>query len=290
MTRRLPVPAARPTGGRKSAAPAPAGAPPAAARRVAQAPVQRPAPRSPAAPGAPDKPLYVRIAAELTDSIANGTYPIGAQLPTELELCDRFGISRHTAREALRMLTTAGLVRRRQRAGTVVIAVPSEARFVHEARSLSDLQQYARTTHLRFAYIGRISLDKARAERFGVKAGDEWIYATGLRLDATGDRPICVTRLFLNPALTGIEDTLRSSHEAVYALIEREHGIAIATVAQEFQGVVLDVHDAGNLGMPVGTPALQVTRSYFDERGRLIEHAESIHPSDRFTYRMVLRR
>ena len=281
MTRRPSAPAARSAGPRKPVTPVPA----AVSKRAA---ATRPR-RAPSAPS-PAKPLYARIAGELTDAIANGTYPIGAQLPTELELCERFDISRHTAREALRMLTSAGLVRRRQRAGTVVIAVPSEARFVHEARSLSDLQQYARTTHLRFAYIGRISLDKARAERFGAKAGDEWIYATGPRLDATGDRPICVTRLFLNPILTGIEDKLRRSHEAVYALIEREYGITIATVAQEFQGVVLDVYDAGNLGMPAGTPALQVTRSYFDERGRLIEHAESIHPSDRFTYRMLLRK
>jgi len=245
--------------------------------------------RRPTAP-ASDRPLYVRIAGELTAAIADGTYPIGAQLPTELVLCERFGISRHTAREALRMLTTAGLVRRRQRAGTAVIAMPSDAHFVHEAHSLGDLQQYARTTQLRFAYIGSISLNKAHAERFGAKPGDEWIYATGLRREATGDRPICVTRLFLNPALTDIADKLRNSREAVYALIEREYRISIATVAQEFHGVVLDVHDAGNLGVPPGTPGLQVLRSYYDADDRLIEHADSIHPSDRFTYRMVLRK
>ncbi|MCM2346864.1 MAG: GntR family transcriptional regulator [Acidovorax soli] len=237
-----------------------------------------------------DRPLYARVAGELTDAISSGTYPVGAQLPTELELCEHFNISRHTAREALRVLTSAGLVRRRQRAGTAVIATPADTHFVHDVRSLGDLQQYAKTTHLGIAYIGTVSLNKTQAERFGAQPGDEWIYATGLRMDANGNRPICVTRLFLNPMLTDIEAKLRGSHEAVYTLIEREYGISIATVAQEFRGVVLDVHDAGNLGLPAGTPGLQVLRSYYDASGRLIEHADSVHPSDRFTYRMVLRK
>jgi DNA-binding GntR family transcriptional regulator len=276
MNRRSTATAARPGGARET--PTPGGS----RKRVAPAPAV-------SAP-APDKPLYMRISGELTDAIASGVYPVGAQLPTELDLCERFGVSRHTAREALRRLTSAGLVRRRQRAGTVVIALPSDARFVHEVHSLGDLQQYARTTHLRFAYIGGISLNKAQAARFGAQPGDEWVYATGLRLDPTGDRPICVTRLYLNPALTDIADKLRNSREAVYALIEREYRITIATVAQEFHGVVLDVHDAGNLGVPPGTSGLQVLRSYYDAGGRLIEYADNVHPSDRFTYRMVLRK
>src|SRR5215203_4851633 len=56
---------------------------------------------------------YLQIARELKRTIADGTYAVGARLPTELELCEQFGISRFTARAAVRVLSSAGLVTRR---------------------------------------------------------------------------------------------------------------------------------------------------------------------------------
>lgn len=234
------------------------------------------------------RPRYLQIANDLTRAIAEGLYPIGAQLPTEAEMCTQLGISRFTAREAVRNLVSAGLVMRRQRTGTIVIATPDDSRYTQDTASLRDLFQYAQDTTLNFAYIGRVALNKEQARDFGVKPGDEWIYATGIRRDGGNERPICVTRLFINPVFKGVEAKLRESKMAVYALIEKEYRISIKRVDQELQGVVLDVHDAGNLGVTPGAPALRIVRRYYDSQRRLIEVADNIHPSDRFTYRMQL--
>ena len=107
------------------------------------------------------QPRYLQIARELKRGIANGAYPVGARLPTELELCEQFAISRFTARAAIRVLSSAGLVTRRQRVGTVVIAKPDDARYSHDAASLRDLQQYAQDTELRLMYIGKATLGRA---------------------------------------------------------------------------------------------------------------------------------
>jgi DNA-binding GntR family transcriptional regulator len=292
------------------------------------------APRAPAS--ASSQPRYLQIAGELTRAIASGRYPVGARLPTELELCEHFSISRFTAREAVRVLSTAGLITRRQRAGTVVIARPDEARYTHDAASVRDLFQYAIDTELKLMYVGKVALDKARAAQFGAQAGDEWIYAIGIRVESAGaatgggsalttatattaakakakvktatatkaaakeavgsaatpppPRPICVTRLFLNPALEGIEARLRERRMAVYALIEREYKVTIQRVEQDLQGAVLEADDAANLGAQPGAPALRIVRRYFDADDRLLEVAENIHPADRFTYRMHLRK
>ena len=50
------------------------------------------------------RPLYRRLAHVVKEDIVSGVYPIGALLPTEQELCDRFVASRYTVREALRLL------------------------------------------------------------------------------------------------------------------------------------------------------------------------------------------
>ena len=256
-----------------------------AKRRVAPQPARQPD---------DSQPRYLQIARELKRSIANGGYPVGARLPTELELCEQFGISRFTARAAVRVLSSAGLVVRRQRVGTVVIATPDDARFSHDAASLRDLMQYAQDTELRLVYIGKATLNKAQARELGAKAGEDWIYAIGMRhgtkSNGNGDRPFCLTRLYLNPVLKGIETRLRERKSAVYALIEREYKIPIERVEQDFQAVLLDTDDAANLGAQAGAPALRIVRRYYGDDGRLLELADNVHPSDRFTYHMQLRK
>jgi GntR family transcriptional regulator len=243
-------------------------------------------------PARPDdtQPRYLQIAGNLKQAIARGKYPVGAKLPTEAELCEQFDISRFTAREAVRVLSSAGLVTRRQRVGTVVVAMPDEARYVHDASSVQDLLQYAQDTVLRLAYVGRVALSRAQAKELESPPGVEWVYAMGLRVVPGEARPICVTRLFLNPVLKGIESKLRGRKGAVYALIEAEYGLAIDHVEQELQAVLLDTDDAANLAAQPGMPALRVLRRYRDARGRLLELAENVHPSDRFRYRMHLRK
>jgi hypothetical protein len=67
--------------------------------------VPLPGGRDAAAEGSPpSQPIYQQIAGRLRAAIADGTYPVGARLPTELELCEQFGISRFTARGAVRLL------------------------------------------------------------------------------------------------------------------------------------------------------------------------------------------
>ena len=264
-------------------------------------PRSSPATRRKRAAPVDDRPLYQQVATRLTNEIASGTYPVGSRLPTELALCEVLGISRFTARAAIRVLTTAGLVTRRQRVGTVVIALPGDTRFSHDVTKIRDLLQYAQDTELKLVYIGRIALAKNLAREFGVAAGDEWVYALGIRRAGstikTKGRPpvehgdqICITRLYLNPVLAGIERHLHQRDGAVYSMIEREYGIEIQRVEQELQGVLLGADDAANLGEPPGAPALRIVRRYYAEDGTLLQVADNIHPSDRFTYRMELRK
>jgi GntR family transcriptional regulator len=241
-------------------------------------------------PPAESAPRYMQIARDLRRAIAEGRYPVGAQLPTEHDLCRQLEVSRFTIREAIRVLSTAGLVRRKPRAGTLVAALPDDTRYTHGIGSLRDLFQYAQTTHFHYVYIGRLGLSKAQARVMSAKAGDEWIYAVALRRETAGGKPFCVTRLYLNPALKGIGQALRGSQGPVYSIIERDYGVRIGRVEQLISGSVLDGEDAANLGVPAGSAGLSIRRSYFDEDGRLVELADNVHPAGRFTYRMELRR
>ena len=64
-----------------------------------------------------ETPRYVQILDVLSRRLANGEYPVEMRMPTERELCDEFGASRFTVREALRRLVEQGMLTRRQGAG-----------------------------------------------------------------------------------------------------------------------------------------------------------------------------
>jgi GntR family transcriptional regulator len=66
-------------------------------------------------------PMYQLIAQELRERIESGKLLPGDQLPTEFELRDRYGTSRNTVRDAIKRLTSQGLVETRPGQGTFVI-------------------------------------------------------------------------------------------------------------------------------------------------------------------------
>src|SRR4051794_29147321 len=89
-------------------------------------------------------PLYLQVVSALKDEIVRGIYPVGSQLPTEEELCERFSISRYTVREAIRRLRDDHLVSSRQGAGTTVVPPVDPDSYIHEVTSINDLVAFAR--------------------------------------------------------------------------------------------------------------------------------------------------
>lgn len=55
------------------------------------------------------RPVYEQVADALREAILSGDLVAGSALPSERELCERFGVGRTTVREALRALQSSGL-------------------------------------------------------------------------------------------------------------------------------------------------------------------------------------
>src|SRR5689334_6021136 len=70
-------------------------------------------------------PVYAQVAKALRADIKNGRYPPGAQLPSERELCERYGVSNTTVKTAMAHLRAEGLITSQQgRLATVAGHVP----------------------------------------------------------------------------------------------------------------------------------------------------------------------
>ena len=66
-------------------------------------------------------PMYRQIAEDLREQIESGAIAPGHQLRTELELREHYGASRNTVRDAIKWLTTLGLVETKPGQGTFVV-------------------------------------------------------------------------------------------------------------------------------------------------------------------------
>src|SRR5258708_26620520 len=112
-----------------------------------------------------DDPLYRQVVRALKDEIVTGVHPVGSQLPTEEELCERFSVSRYTVREALRRLREDNLVSSRQGAGTIVVPPRPADSFVHEVMSINDLVAFATGARFSIEATAMVFIDDKLASR-----------------------------------------------------------------------------------------------------------------------------
>ena len=140
-----------------------------------------------------ERNIYSRLAGKLGQEIVAGVYPPGSLLPSAIEMCARFSVSRTALREAYSILSAKGLIVARPKIGTRVRpksdwnlldpevlawhlqSTPNE-QFVDDLfvlRQMVEPPAAALAASLRSrAIVGRIAEAYGRMERFKSGAGD----------------------------------------------------------------------------------------------------------------------
>jgi GntR family transcriptional regulator len=236
------------------------------------------------------QPRYMQIAAALAADIEADRYPVGTLLPTERELCRIHDCSRHTAREALRLLTERGLLTRRQGSGTVVTAKRASGSYVQTVESLNELIRY--TEDARLDIIGlptRITTDALPFDD-GITPGTSWIRLEGLRKTDARAPAICWTVIYLRSDLATIVPNIGMRPVPVYTMIEEATPERIMEVIQYLDATPVLRAIADHLECRSGSPALKTTRRYVGRNRQTLMIAESIHPAGRTRFVTTLRR
>ncbi|MEE3663286.1 GntR family transcriptional regulator [Brenneria sp. g21c3] len=236
--------------------------------------------------------LYKRISRELVQNIASGQFPAGSLLPSELELCEQYQVSRHTVREALRELTEQGLILRRKGIGTLVADRTANQGLNHPLACLEDLFFLAKNNLRVVKKIDEIVADYELSQIIGGAPGARWLHIASIREDSEKkDEPICWTDSYASPRYSKIRQLVRSDPFALISdLIEEHYGVQSEEVRQTISAVSIPARIARALGVENGSPALKIIRRYIDRNGETFETTVSIHPADRYTCSIVLKR
>jgi GntR family transcriptional regulator len=247
-------------------------------------------------------PRYRAIADELIHGIVAKRYPVGSALPAESELCSQLQASRHTVREALRILEESGLISRRQGSGSEVLTDTPPVRYRQTVDSIEDLLQYGQQSRLTLLATAERKVDAELARRLACPVGSLCIEMQSLRSERseTGvdgpvgrpsrpGRPFALTHIYLPPQPARRRDKLLQADTALPTMLQALDARTLGRIEQTFSAVALDAGTAKHLRDQKGAPCLRADRSYFDRKGVLILWAVSWHRADLYRYSTVLR-
>lgn len=207
---------------------------------------------------------------------------IGDRLPTEHSLCDEFGVSRETVRDALRGLEEDGFVNRRRGHGTFVVKIP-RARSEHRLTGLTeDFSALKLDTEAR-VIKREVELPPPLIADIMGSPPDENVYVIE-RLRFFSRDHFAHHAAYL-PIDVGVQlarlDLTRTSmmHELRETLayeIWEDH--------QRIEATVADSEMAKLLRVDVGAPLLCITRHFLDGNNRTIVVFRSHYRADRYFY------
>lgn len=233
-------------------------------------------------------PRYLSLATRLRQRILSGRYAIGDQIPTEHALCAKHDVSRHTARAALQLLESEGLIERRPGLGTRVISSGGAPAFTQPLGGLDDLLQYAHEAQLAISASSKAALSRYEADRLGAANASKWLRLDGVR--RIGARPLAATSIYIAAAIRAKASDFQVARLAVTEQIEAKYGVAVQTIKQRITAEALGDDDAGALGATPGEASLRTIRRYYDATDRLFVISDSRHPGGRFSYETTFRR
>lgn len=227
------------------------------------------------------------VAEAMSSEIQGGKYKIGDRLPSEPELSQRFGVSRHTVRAALRTLNQLGLVTSQQGIGTQVLETRLVSRYSHAFSSAEDLLQYATTTRVRVIDTEQVAVDAEMAAQFGCKPGEHWWRIRTVRSEPSGRSVVAYSEIHIPLAFGAVLEETAKSRQPIFALIERRFHETIVEIQQDIAVIAhMSDDEAACLKVPPGSPGMEIVRRYYGRGGRVLEVARSVHPSEVFKYSM----
>lgn len=224
------------------------------------------------------QPLHRRIGSELRAQILGRTLAPGAQVPTEAELQERYGVSRSVVRQALASLEQEGLVERRRGRGTTVRERGELHRLVQRVPGLST-QVEGEGVHVTTRVL-ELGLEPT-SEATGELASDRVLRLRRLR--SAGDEPLALIETWL-PEELGDLTAEELTDTSLHATIQRRFGTHVVAGRRQVRAVGADADTAELLRVTAGTPVLLLEGTSTDEAARPVEVFRTWHRADRVVF------
>jgi len=229
-------------------------------------------------------PLYAQLEQIIEEQLTTGVLRPGDMLPTEADLCARYGISRPVVRQALAAFVAQGRLYRLRGKGTFVSGAPLAERLLRPTIGFFDDQAAAGLAVSNDLLALEIVEAQGRvAEALALGPGRPCILLERLR--RIDGEPVALMRSFIPRWLhRRLFERLTHSdfeHTSLTRVLEVATGIRPSAGHRWVEAMVADAKLAGHLAVTTGAPLLYVVSIEDDVRGRRIEYSQAWHRGDR---------
>ena len=207
------------------------------------------------------EPAYAQLVRILLRQVAAGTFRPGDQLPSEAQLCQRYGVSPMTVRRAVNILADRGVVVAEQGRGTFVKPLElSTATF-----DLDRLQRLFRGEGKATVKLSEVRISSAyerTARKLDIEVGDRIVYIR--RLILQGEEPVLLHRehVVYDPTRPIIEAEMEVT--ALRGLFTGGGESDLKRGDLTIDATVLTGGEAALLHSEVGIPAFRLEHVFYD--------------------------
>ncbi len=226
-------------------------------------------------------PLYYQLKGFILQEIQNGTYPVGSCIPTEMEIRDRFNLSRTTIRQAISELVQEGRLERRTSKGTFV-TLPKEKLPSNNIRSFEPFYQQVnkagKTARTELLDLKVISANKTQAGWLELAPGDKIIYLSRRRF--ADDTPLVTLQNYIPYSLCSYILSHDFEKESLYEILSQKSETAPCMVKNIISAEEATARDAELLGVSPGKPLLNFCTISRTQDNLIIDYAFSRYHGD----------
>jgi len=226
-------------------------------------------------------PIYLQIAEGVGELLRSGVLPAGCVLPPERALCELFGISRMTLRQAMGLLDREGLIESRRGLGTVV--TPTRLRkqqqelksFSEEIRDRGGRPE-SRLLSLELAVPGEAERD------FFELTEQQKVYEIQ-RLRLKDGEPLALEFVRIPERLCPGLQRFDVAKNSLYQILEESYGLRLENCVEEISAEAPTPKLRRLLALPKNAAVLIVNRKTFAEDGRAVELTKSTYRGDQYS-------
>jgi GntR family transcriptional regulator len=227
------------------------------------------------------EPAYAQLVGILRGQIAAGVFRPGDRLPSEAQLCERYGVSPMTVRRAVNILVDRGVVSAEQGRGTFVRPLEL-ATAVFDLDRLQRLFRSEERTTVKLLEAHITSATERTARKLAIRAGERTVFIR--RLIYQGEDPVLLHRehVIYEPTRPVVEAELEVT--ALYGLFSGSAKSTLKRGDLTIDATVLTEDEADVLHAPVGAAAFRLEHIFYDFGDRPVSWGWFVCPGDRLCF------
>lgn len=229
-----------------------------------------------------NQPLHAYIKEELLHRIKSNKYKQGDQIPTELDLCKDFDVSRTTVRAALNQLTLEGYLVRQQGKGTYVADPKLSQTLSHTVKRYSDqIAVQGKKAEITLISINVIPATEILQQSLEVAINDpiQRIERVRKANGAPTQYEISYIPWSVAPGITQ-----KHAETSLYAAFKDVFGVHIAKTTEHVEIALSDERSSKYLEYEAGLPCFYIETIAVDEKGKRVEFSRSYFRGDKTNF------